>query len=76
MKGAWRKAPGCDGTQTKARVTLSETGQVLSVVVNNSGDNQDCEASVEAAIRQGAPYDMPDDPEANKLARNLQPTFK
>ena len=76
MKSAWRKPAGCDGNSAKARVLLKDNGQIASIVITKSSDNDDCDASIRAAIEQAAPYDMPDDPEARKLSQRLEPTFK
>ena len=76
MKSAWRKPAGCDGNSAKARISLTTSGQIASVVITKSSGNDDCDASIRAAIEQAAPYDMPDDPEARKLAQRLEPTFK
>lgn len=70
---AWDIPFGSSGQKASARVTLSDSGQVTSVVVNAS--NPDVKASVEAAIRAAAPYPMPSDPDARKQARSFSSTF-
>ena len=70
---AWDIPSGSSGQKATARVTLSDNGAVLSVVVNSP--NPDMKASVEAAIRAAAPYPMPSDPDARKEARSFTSTF-
>ncbi len=64
---------GCSGKKATARVTLSDSGSVLSVVVNSS--DADVKASVEAAVRSAAPYPMPSDPDARREARTFTSSF-
>ena len=61
------------GQKATARVTLSDSGAVLSVIVNSS--DPDVKASVEAAVRAAAPYPMPDDPDARREARSFTSSF-
>ena len=64
---------GSSGQRASARVTLSDNGAVLSVVVTAS--DPDVKASVEAAIRAAAPYPMPEDPDARREARSFTSNF-
>jgi colicin import membrane protein len=58
---------GSSGKKATARVTLTDSGAVASVIVNAS--DPDMKASVEAAVRSAAPYPMPSDPDARREAR-------
>ncbi|WP_280179679.1 TonB C-terminal domain-containing protein, partial [Acinetobacter nosocomialis] len=73
IRNAWDIPAGTSGQKATARVTLSDSGTVLSVVVSSS--NPDVKASVEAAIRSAAPYPMPSDPDARREARSFSSTF-
>ncbi len=73
IQRAWDVPAGSIGKQATARVTLSDSGAVLSVVVNAS--DPDMKASVEAAVRAAAPYPMPSDPDARREARSFSSTF-
>ena len=73
IKRAWDMPANSSGQKATARVTLSDSGAVLSVIVNSS--DPDVKASVEAAVRAAAPYPMPDDPDARREARTASPTF-
>lgn len=64
---------GSSGKTANARVTLSDSGSVISVVV--SASDPDMKASVEAAVRAAAPYPMPSDPDARREARSFTSTF-
>ena len=55
-------------------MTLSDSGTVLSVVVNAS--DPDMKASIAAAVRAAAPYPMPSDPDARSEARRFTSTFR
>ncbi|OEC85786.1 cell envelope integrity protein TolA, partial [Acinetobacter sp. YK3] len=70
---AWNMPSGSSGQRASARVTLSDSGAVLSVVV--SASDPDVKASVEAAVRAAAPYPMPDDPVARREARSFTSSF-
>ncbi|WP_017394550.1 cell envelope integrity protein TolA, partial [Acinetobacter haemolyticus] len=70
---AWTMPLGSSGQRASARVTLSDSGAVLSVVVTAS--DPDVKASVEAAIRAAAPYPMPEDPDARREARSFTSNF-
>ncbi len=73
IQRAWDVPAGSTGKQATARVTLSDSGAVLSVVV--SASDPDMKASVEAAVRAAAPYPMPADPDARREARSFSSTF-
>ena len=64
---------GSSGQKASARVTLTETGGVASVVVNAS--DPDVKASVEQAVRSAAPFPMPSDPDARREARSFTASF-
>ncbi|WP_081408331.1 cell envelope integrity protein TolA, partial [Acinetobacter baylyi] len=70
---AWNIPMGSTGKKATARVTLSDSGSVLSVVVNSS--DPDVKASVEAAVRSAAPYPMPSDADARREARTFTSSF-
>ncbi|ESK37851.1 protein TolA, partial [Acinetobacter nectaris CIP 110549] len=69
----WDVPTGSKGKTASVRVTLNDSGGVTSVLVNSS--DPDVQASVEAAIRQAAPYPMPSDPDARRDARSFSATF-
>ena len=73
VKRAWNPPASASGQKASARVTLSDSGAVLSVVVNAS--DPDMKASVEAAVRSAAPYPMPSDPDARREARIFTSSF-
>ncbi|WP_312602812.1 cell envelope integrity protein TolA, partial [Acinetobacter schindleri] len=73
IKRAWDTPTGSSGQKATARVTLSDSGSVVSVIVNAS--DPDMKASVEAAVRAAAPYPMPSDPDARREARSFTSTF-
>ncbi len=73
MKRAWDIPNGSAGQKATARVTLSDSGAVQSVIVNSS--DADMKASVEAAVRAAAPYPMPSDPDARREARTFTSSF-
>ena len=73
MKNAWRMPLNSSGQRATARVNLSDSGSVTSVVVNAS--DPDVKASVEQAVRAAAPYPMPSDPEARSQARSFTASF-
>ena len=64
---------GSSGKKATARVTLTDSGAVASVIVNAS--DPDMKASVEAAVRSAAPYPMPTDADARREARTFTSTF-
>lgn len=65
---------GSKGQTAIARVTLTKTGAVSSVVVYAS--NADLKASVEHAVRSAAPYEMPSDPDVLRLVRSFTSTLR
>ncbi len=73
IERAWNTPSGSSGKKASARVTLSDSGAVLSVVVNAS--DPDMKASIEAAVRSAAPYPMPSDPDARREARSFTSSF-
>ena len=73
VKNAWRMPLNSSGQKATARVNLSESGAVTSVVVNAS--DPDVKASVEQAVRAAAPYPMPSDPDARSQARSFTASF-
>ena len=73
IHAAWRMPAGSTGQKASARITLSDSGQVTSVVVNST--DPDVKASVADAIRAAAPFPMPSDPEVRKLVRNVTANF-
>ncbi|WP_017397523.1 cell envelope integrity protein TolA, partial [Acinetobacter junii] len=73
IERAWNVPTGSTGQKATARVTLSDSGAVLSVIVN--ANDPDVKASVEAAVRAAAPYPMPDDPDARREARSFTSSF-
>ena len=73
IERAWNIPSGSSGKKASARVTLSDSGAVLSVVVNAS--DPDMKASIEAAVRSAAPYPMPSDPDARREARSFTSSF-
>ena len=73
IENAWRAPMGASGQKATARITLSDSGAVNSVIVNAS--DPDVKASVEQAVRAAAPYPMPSDPDARREARILNSTF-
>ncbi len=73
IRRAWNRPSGSAGQKATARVTLSDSGAVLSVVVNAS--DPDMKASIEAAVRAAAPYPMPADPDARRQAKSFSSTF-
>ena len=73
VKRAWDIPSGSSGQKATARVTLSDSGSVQSVIVNAS--DPDMKASVEAAVRAAAPYPMPSDPDARREARTFTSSF-
>lgn len=70
---AWDVPSGSIGKTATARVTLSDSGAVQSVIVSSS--DPDMKASVEAAVRAAAPYPMPSDPDARREARTFTSSF-
>jgi colicin import membrane protein len=73
VRRAWDIPSGSSGQKATARVTLSDSGAVQSVIVNSS--DPDLKASVEAAVRAAAPYPMPSDPDARREARTFTSSF-
>ena len=73
IKRAWDTPAGSTGKTATARVTLSDSGAVRSVIVSSS--DPDMKASVEAAVRSAAPYPMPSDPEARRQAQSFTSSF-
>lgn len=73
IKRAWLVPPNSSGQKATARVTLSDSGAVTSVIVNAS--DPDVKASVEQAVRSAAPYPMPSDPDARREARSFTSSF-
>ena len=73
VRRAWDIPSGSSGQKATARVTLSDSGAVQSVIVNSS--DPDMKASVEAAVRAAAPYPMPSDPDARREARTFTSSF-
>ena len=74
IRRAWDTPVGSSGKSASASVTLSDSGTVLSVVVNAS--DPDMKASIAAAVRAAAPYPMPSDPDARSEARRFTSTFR
>ncbi len=74
IRGAWDTPSDSAGKSATARVTLSESGSVRSVIVNSS--DPDMKASIEAAVRAAAPYPMPSDPDARREAQSFTSTFR
>ena len=73
IKRAWSTPIGSAGQKATARVTLNDSGAVMSVIVNSS--DPDMKASIEAAVRAAAPYPMPQDPDARREARSFTSSF-
>jgi len=73
IKRAWNIPLSSSGQKATARVTLNDSGAVMSVIVNSS--DPDMKASIEAAVRAAAPYPMPDDPDARREARSFTSSF-
>ena len=73
VRSAWRMPSDSSGQKASARVTLTESGGVASVVVNAS--DPDVKASVEQAVRAAAPFPMPSDPDARREARSFTASF-
>ena len=73
MRNAWRMPAGSSGQKATARVTLTDSGAVASVIVNAS--DPDMKASIEQAVRAAAPYPMPSDPDAKREARSFSASF-
>mgnify|MGYP000420266325 CR=1 FL=1 len=74
IKRVWDTPTDSAGKTATARITLTESGAVRSVIVSSS--DPDMKASIEAAIRAAAPYPMPSDPDARREAQNLTSTFR
>jgi colicin import membrane protein len=74
IKRVWDTPTDSAGKTATARITLTESGAVRSVIVSSS--DPDMKASIEAAVRAAAPYPMPSDPDARREAQNLTSTFR
>ncbi|WP_270386662.1 cell envelope integrity protein TolA, partial [Acinetobacter guillouiae] len=73
VRNAWRMPAGSTGQKATARVTLTDSGSVASIIVNAS--DPDVKASVEQAVRNAAPFPMPSDPDARREARSFSANF-
>ncbi|EPF79606.1 cell envelope integrity protein TolA, partial [Acinetobacter rudis] len=69
----WQPPVGKTGEKATVSVTLTATGQVASVFV--SASDPAVKASAEKAVRAAAPYPMPSDPEARRLAQSFKSTL-
>ena len=74
IKRAWHMPLNSSGQRATARVKLSDSGSVISIVVNAS--DPDVKTSIEQAVRSAAPYPMPSDPDARREARSFTASFK
>lgn len=73
IKKAWIIPENASGQKATARVTLTDSGAVASVIVNSS--NPEIKSSLEQAIRSVAPFPMPSDPDAKAQARSFTASF-
>ncbi len=69
----WQPPVGKTGEKATVSVTLTPSGQVASVYV--SASDPAVKASAEKAVRAAAPYPMPSDPEARRLAQSFKSTL-
>lgn len=70
---AWKMPAGFTGKKATARITLSNNGDVLSIIVTTT--EPQLRASIEQAVRAAAPYPMPSDPDARSQARSFTASF-
>ena len=70
---AWKMPAGFTGKKATARITLSNNGDVLSIIVTTT--EPQLRASIEQAVREAAPYPMPSDPDARSQARSFTASF-
>lgn len=63
------------GLSLTVRIQLNEDGTIKSVEVTHSSGNDNLDVSVIGAIYKSAPFSMPDDPRARKMAQNFTSVF-
>lgn len=72
----WRGAPN-DSFRASARIAMSESGDVLSVVITKSSGNMEDDAQIRTAIERSSPLPVPKDAEVfQKYFRLISLHFK
>lgn len=70
---AWQVPMDCQGEVATARVILTDSGLVSSIMVQAS--DPEVKTSIAKAIQAAAPYPMPSDPELRKFVRTFTVQF-
>lgn len=71
---SWQVPKGSAGLDARARIVLTDTGNVQSIVVMDA-PNAAFKNSIEKAVRQAAPFAMPEDRDARHAARLIHIRF-
>lgn len=71
---SWQVPEGSAGLEARARIVLTDTGNVQSIVVMDA-PNAAFKNSIEKAVRQAAPFAMPEDRDARRAARLIHIRF-
>ena len=71
---SWQVPEGSAGLDARARIALTDTGNVQSIVVMDA-PNAAFKNSIEKAVRQAAPFAMPEDRDARRAARLIHIRF-
>lgn len=73
IHAAWRVPAGSTGKTASARVVLTDSGEVVSIVV--SASDAEVKKSIEQAVRSAAPYPMPSNPDARREVRTFTSSY-
>lgn len=76
IHNCWRIPPGTSGLKITAIVTLTDAGQVNSIVFHQSEGNDALEKSIKEAMLRAAPFELPEDEAVRKMARRMVISFK
>lgn len=71
---SWQVPEGSAGLDARARIVLTDAGNVQSIVVMDA-PNAAFKNSIEKAVRQAAPFAMPEDRDARRAARLIHIRF-
>lgn len=72
----WRVPPNTYGSKVSVRVTLTDDGQINSVVFFQSEGNDALEKSINEAMLRAAPFELPEDEALRKMARRMIISFE
>lgn len=72
----WHVPAHTSSLKITAIVTLTDVGQVNSIVFHQSEGNDALEKSIKVAMLRAAPFELPEDEAVRKMARRMVISFK